>query len=471
MNARLIPGLLRPSGGPILALCPTSLVGPSVSIDAVSDGVAVGVGVTALRPSSALSDALDARGVFAYRLDVGACAGAMLDVTVSSDGEVLATLRVDVVPDTVPPGGLTFAYASCYYDYGGNAPSYLAALGGRIAFGPPAFKILGGDNVYLDVVPGQFWKNRPFDETVDVYIRYFLESAYGDVLSSTPTVTTWDDHEFWNNYPERQEHLKRSKPPNAATYTDAAQSAIDVFQAPLNPAPVAGGRSYEFVVDPISFFVADVRSSRAVRTSAAAEMLAPTDLRALTLWARGLRAPGVLVLGQPLWIAEGSINDWTPPDFATDYGAIWAALEEAPFDVLVVSGDVHHSRALELEVRNRAVYEIVSSPAAHIPSVIGVAAGSVLGTSLGQDRSKVSFPSDVGVSPDWGVHPKLVRQICAHNAPNSLALIQLRPVGDRVDVGFSLVDHRAGVAPANVLPDGDGPICQFDHAFSLQRRT
>ena len=42
------------------------------------------------------------------------------------------------------------------------------------------------------------------------YVRHFWRSGYADVLGYLPTFTMWDDHEFWNDYPERQAQLMRT---------------------------------------------------------------------------------------------------------------------------------------------------------------------------------------------------------------------------------------------------------------------
>src|SRR6185295_2197754 len=103
--------------------------------------------------------------------------------------------------------GLTIAVCSCYYDYYHVDQRYRTALTQKNLFPASAFKLLIGDNLYSDVAPGQAWVVGGFSETVARYSLYWWNSDYTEVLQTLPTFTCWDDHEFWNNYPEHQPHL------------------------------------------------------------------------------------------------------------------------------------------------------------------------------------------------------------------------------------------------------------------------
>jgi hypothetical protein len=479
MRARVIPGFVRRSaGGPVLVIldAEAAAAGPP-QLEVTSDGASVGaIGTLVLDPAlSSLQAALAARGAVPYKLVLDPIPGANVDVRVSVGGTSVGRRCFAAVPDAVPPEGLRIAVATCYYDYGGGAASYVGGL--RVTpFGPPHFKILAGDNVYLDVVPGQIYRKDADAETADVYARYFLESEYGTALEASPNVVTWDDHELWNNYPEEQWWLARSSEPLRPSFEDAAQNAITLFQRPLNPEGVNPfERSFSFTIDPISFFIADTRTQRDRYTPDARPRLMPkNELFALTSWARTLSGPGVLVMGQPLWVAAGDSNDYTPPNFAEDYGEIWTALEDAPYDVLVFTGDVHHSRVLSIWTRRGWVHEVTTSPAVHIPSDVGVGAGSIFGASFGQGRGKVDYPGRVPIDPKFGVSPVAAQLLFAHDEPNTFATVVLRAVGrERVDVGIAMTDHKTGVIPTSKSTKYHSAklvSCFTDGAFSLLAR-
>lgn len=370
-------------------------------------------------------------------------------------GGEFRSVQFRTLPRALPQQGLTVAIATCYYDYFKVDTHYLAALqNSRCWLGPPAFKILAGDNLYVDVAPGQFRQWGAFDETVGRYIRYFYESGYARVLSHLPSLTTWDDHEFWNNYPEVQAHLGRSQWPNRASYKQAAQACLDLFQRPLNPSPAC---VYRVDLPPLAFIVVDLRSRRTKSASRPREMLPGGELRKLEQWLGQLAGPAVLVLGQPLWIRPGDKNDWNPPKFEEQDARIWKALSRAPHDVLVVSGDVHHSRVLEVGLPGgRSVPEFVTSPACHVPKVSSVIVSGFLGSwgekLASQDRSEVNAPDAVALAPGTGFHPTLGRYLFGTNAQNTFGLLSFRPVGaGAVEVGGAFIDSKTG-RPAKATP-------------------
>ncbi|MCU0867457.1 MAG: hypothetical protein MUC36_27045 [Planctomycetes bacterium] len=376
---------------------------------------------------------------------------------------------------------LKIVVASCYYGYLNKGWSYRDVLNGDYCRGA-AFKLLVGDNLYLDVHPRQ--RDDSLDggylETVWLYLQYwFYQQDYAEVLGSGPTLTTWDDHEFWNNYPAEQLWLWRSKSSQRRDYEAAGRECVRLFQATLNPpgklppAPRAPGDrdnlSYEFDASPVSLFVADLRTERQDAGVAGARMMPEATLQAMVRWARTLQRPGVLVLGQPLLIAPGDWTDRNPPAYETEYAAIWDALDQACFDVLVLSGDVHHSRVLELtSPRGKPVYEIVSSPACHIPGVVWWKFGIDYER---QDRGGVKFPLVAPV----GAHRATVRHCWfATDVPNTIATVTFRRLANsEVEVGCTFLDlETRGVARAVPSPCGapSTPECAARSLFKLRQR-
>jgi hypothetical protein len=177
-------------------------------------------------------------------------------------------------------------------------------------------------------------------------------------------------------------------------------------------------------------------------------------------------------LSQPLWIQEGGGFDYNPPDFAAQYGRIWRALADAPYDIVMVSGDVHHSRILEIGLANgRSVYEIVTSPACHIPTV----GSEILGTYGTQGRDEVAVPALVPVNSSGSViKPRLLQYFFGTSAPNTLARLTFRALpSGKVTVGCTFLDCLTQrVAPAEALKVGGKtrqPSTQDCHAEELFR--
>jgi len=196
----------------------------------------------------------------------------------------------------------------------------------------------------------------------------------------------------------------------------------------------------------------------------------PEELAALGSWAAGLTGPGVLVVGQPLWTAAGGSTDYNPPAFVAEYQAIWRALRDAPWDILVVSGDVHHSRLLRIGVgANRFVYELVTSPVSHIPTLM-----ATIGLGNAQDRAEVAPPQradNIGFATS-------AEYFFGTSAPNSFALLRLvAKAGRQVGVGAAFVDYGGDrpvhpvSEPVNLPRLGlQGKPCVADELFTLRRR-
>lgn len=466
MEPKLLVGYVRSTGGRALVLlghydgaaAPANLV-----VRATSMGAPVPTVVTAPPPDPAFDPALRRQRVLPLCVDVGPVPNRYLRIEVVVGGLVAVATEVEVIPDALPPEGFTVAAATCFYDYfAGGAASYGTALRLDRWFGKTGLAILAGDNLYMDVAPDQRSLDDPYEEAAVRYAKYFVYGAYPDAIGGQPTVVTWDDHELWNNYPEFQPHLSRTWTAGRRKgYSDAAIAGIARFQAPLNPPGVGG--SFQFDVAPLSFFVVDLRTGRTPHAPVDRSMLSKAELDAIVDWLRNLKGPGVLVTGQPLWIEKGDWRDWNPPAFEAEYAALWSAIAAAPYDVMILSGDVHHSRALALRVGGRDVYEVVTSPAVHIPTKLSTATGSY----ATQDTDPVDYPGTVEVDPSVMAAPEMRAFLFGHAEPNTLAFLHFRPAGpDRIDVSLAFVDHRTG----DIAPSISGGPCRAAPAFSLRKR-
>lgn len=382
-------------------------------------------------------------------------------------------VHVKTFPAALPKEGLSVALASCYYEAFGRDKDYLRLLQAAPGYGPLAAKLLVGDNIYVDVGAAPEKSRSGPEETINRYLRYYWHGGYADLLSYLPTFCLWDDHEFWNNYPEWQIHLARSMDAGGRdAYARAAIGALKLFQSVLNPAPVArSGLSYRFDIPPVSCFALDLRAGRTIMKTASPRMTSEQELASFERWASQLRAPGIAVFGQPLWIEKGNWMDYQPPDFAGEYARIWKALANAPYDVLVLSGDVHHSRLLEIDVgRGRKVWELVSSPACMIPTIESIAAQA----HDVQDRGTVTFP--LKFPGEAAGAPVLKGYHFGTDANNTLAFFRLAPgEGGAITVTTSFMDLVTKSVTKNVRPQVAAPLaspqpqwCQG--SFTLRRR-
>lgn len=389
-----------------------------------------------------------------------------------ADYQIGAT-HIRTLPSRLPAAGLNLALASCFSNDFKRDADYLRVLQGAAGYAPLAAKLLVGDNLYLDVGPGVGSERSAFESTADCYLQHFWRGGYADVLSYLPTFTMWDDHEFWNNFPEHQFWLTRSLGHAHDTYRDASLAGIKAFQSVLNPAPAARqGLSYRFELPGLSVFALDLRAGRSMHDANPPVLCSEPELLAFERWAAALKGPGALIVGQPLWSGPGDWQDWNPPAFVSQYTRIWRALAAAPFDMVILTGDVHHSRLLEISVGpGRRVWELVSSPVCHIPTIEAIAARAF----DHQGNGKIGFPLAISVP---GVPLELVAFHMGTEVPNTLALLRLAASPEGLAVAGTFVDI-VRKTPAQPAPPPNGckvaatatRSCQRDPMFVLRRRA
>lgn len=341
---------------------------------------------------------------------------------------------------------LQFAVASCnflgYDDWSRNQVAgeeiyrRFAATGG--------FVLNVGDNVYCDVPTPE----RGQISVVDRYADYFTDESFEQFRLSSGSFSTFDDHELWNDFPFVQAHLPWAIDPALRRKVKRALfEAMDLFQARLNPVAKMD-RSYEFSVSPVGFFVLDTRTSRTQ-----SKLVADATLDALEIWAKNLAGPGVLVTSQPLFLDPRTmlrpggvvVADHNPAFFSHQYDRIWKILWSAPYDMVVISGDVHQSYALTHTASNKVVVELVSSPMCHIPTM-----GSLLrGRRFVQDRSDVIDFSQIR-NRGWTTTPRLLT-----NAQNVLCFASLWPsAANSWELRADFVDLASRMTAENKLANG-----------------
>jgi hypothetical protein len=339
-------------------------------------------------------------------------AGSSYELTIAgaSDGP----FRWRTLPRTLD-GGVSFLFASCFWLDADKEGAYAGGIRFLCDSKQPAFKLLIGDQLYLDF-PIPTYHNPLVDFPADVaatvtevgarYERYWDNPPYRHALQATPSYFTCDDHEFWNNFPEHQLWLAGSGSDRHEVTAAATELVYHAFQRSANP---DGHPFFDFNVGEVSFFVSDARSRRGdlKRGPPPGSFFEQDQWDALDTWARDLAGPGVLVLAQPLFDKPGGKTDRSLSSFEGDYGRLCHIFEQAlqpgvgadPHDILILTGDIHtgrYSRATLVGLEGVAeVHEFVASP------------GSRVGPYVSEAKPKpapVSFTSSwQGATRKWDV--------------------------------------------------------------------
>jgi hypothetical protein len=285
-----------------------------------------------------------------------------------------ARARFSTLPDALPrhgAGTFNVLLTSCFYIGGGDSGAVGAAVRNLPEHLVPDVKFLTGDQVYLDFPAFIF--GLPIRESslarsfLDKYRRNWSQDAgYQDLLSTGCTYFTADDHEFWNNYPNPATLIGNTWliPGGRDRLRRVGRSLFEDFQC---ESPAAAGVNRRFSVGPLSFFIADTRIGREEGDE---RFMAVTDFQDMTDWIDGLSAPGVLVVGQPLFEEPANwfnrrIVDRSLSNYA-QYTPLVAALYRCPHSVLVLTGDVHYGRVVRARWITDAgvteVAEVIASP-------------------------------------------------------------------------------------------------------------
>ena len=296
-------------------------------------------------------------------------AGALYEVAIPE----ARTYEWPTLPREIPPKGLTLLFGSCFWRPGDKEGAYSAAIRELTRRFSPAFQILAGDQVYQDYPPVKPVGNMT-KVFADRYDDYWGDPGYQEVLRSSPNLFTCDDHEFWNNYPERQAWIPHTWDAKREESGKAAQDTYESYQRSANP---DGRRYFSLSIPPVSFFVADVRSERDDIGKPGHRVIKDPQWDELEDWARTLQGPGVLVLAQPLFDHEGGKTDRSLASFKKDFARLCAVFEESltrgdgrdAHDILILTGDIHTGRlavATIVGVPSANVYEFVASPASRV---------------------------------------------------------------------------------------------------------
>lgn len=389
--------------------------------------------------------ALRGAGVATYVFEMPSPADdAALEIVAKADA---LTTKMTVRPLPAEVGaGLSFLFGSCTYGYHEERAATLArALETEHSTGT-RFSLFLGDNVYCDVHPTHVGPD-PAAHVARIYAHAFAESdGLRRAMSAGPTMFAFDDHDFYDGYPATQPHVARTWVPFVRdAHVRAAAQAIDMIPSSMNPdSVVSGGKSYRFDVAPVSFFVLDARTHRTKLDAAWPGLTTDDELEQLEAWAASLVAPGVLALEQPLYIEDGTFHEPSPPAFSRQFERILRAIAAAPFDILVLAGDLHWSQLVRLELGGRPIYEVTSSPFIRIPSFARNMLARAIGTPEDQESQNVVIPKAI-TRPAIAVPLDVVEYVMGSSVANTFARVRLTtPAVGRLDVDVDFFDHAAG---------------------------
>ena len=332
------------------------------------------------RPKTAPADLARQVGVLTVRLTKPA-PGQDFEVSIAE----LAgrpPLLWQTMPTTIGPNGASLFLSSCFWQNDDKEGYYRTAVQAILAQEKqpkPAFKLLIGDQLYLDW-PSSLDFDSAGKNTAQRYEQYWGDEAYRDVLLATPNFFLCDDHEYWNDFPDKQIQLERTWTQKSRDeYTAAANQFYEAFQAANNGEP---HRWFQINISPVSFFVTDTRSDRTPANDPNPHFMGSKQFDELKEWQVKLTGPGILILGQPLFQKDGDYKDHSLSNFEQDYRALTGLIADSldgrneakqPHDILVLSGDIHtgrHARAwVPSQIPGRAgnfVHELIASPASRV---------------------------------------------------------------------------------------------------------
>lgn len=295
-----------------------------------------------------------------------------------------ATINARTLPAMVPQlldGAFNVLLVSCFHreeDPAGLAGTIVAQLPSAAK---PQLSLLMGDQVYLDLPTlrnfpdDEAWLAQKFER--DYVANWRGQPGYSQILDAAPSVSVPDDHEYWNNYPHPSPMIGNSLSANGrGRWRRAAIAMYEGFQLPY---PAGLRQPFELDVDPLSFFIPDMRS---LRDAGRAATMHPDALARMRKWVDGVIARGVypvFVSGQSLFSEAkgklgGAVADYELPNYG-DYPDVMlqlARLADAGLPALCLTGDVHWGRVTEtrdIQTNRTAMYEIISSPSSLVTTV------------------------------------------------------------------------------------------------------
>lgn len=314
---------------------------------------------------------------------------------VDASGATLASAQVETLPERLPTSGegveqdrpFTIWFSSCFH--APNAPSGLHRLVARLfgdARARPHLKLMLGDQVYLDnplwrwmLAPTEYL-NALFNES---YARTWLEPGFRALLASGANLFLPGDHEYWNDFPNPPFPVVAQLRSTAfwQSWHELAQRRLQALQAssPVQRLDLGPDTQPE-----LSVRVVDTLSER---STDGLRIMSDEALSEIVDWLRGLRCPGVLALGQPVFSFAGGAFDDKLVSYRQFREKLLGALQAAGGDVVLLTGDCHFGRVARTQLAHgRRLIELVSSPLALVND-------SAAGSAVGDARPRRFPPS------------------------------------------------------------------------------
>ena len=287
-----------------------------------------------------------------------------------------ATAVVVTLPDRLPgiaETPFTCLVGSCFAHGRDGAGAAGAAVAGLPMDARPDLKFLCGDQVYLDAPFPKYLTHFGDEdlkaELLATYLATWFQggggSGFCELLRAGASFLSSDDHEFWNNAPERGLLVRNTwLGGGRRTWLNLATELYQTFQA---SAPTAA-----FRVGRLSFLVLDTRVSRTLDRST---LVPPGQLQMMADWVSDLTGPGVLVVGQPILAEQhdwrGQFLDWGLPDYR-QYEEMVRILGRSGHDIVVLTGDVHYGRIAGCVLPSGSeLIEVIASPLALVDERAG----------------------------------------------------------------------------------------------------
>lgn len=324
-------------------------------------------------------------------------------IEVTDGVETSPPLETRTLPDRIPADAdrwFNLLLVSCFHraeDPQGLAGVIVSQLNG---IEKPHLTLLMGDQVYLDLptlkdFPDDLkWLANKFEED---YVRNWRgPDGYAKVLASAPSVSTPDDHEYWNNFPHPSPVVGNTlfQAAGRRRWTEAAQAMYRAFQ---NLVPGGMEKGFRLEVSPLSFFVADTRSFKDLDRSFSMPGTLHLELEAWVDEVIQKKQFGIFVSGQSLFVKPagfltGKVGDYELSNYK-DFSRLartLGKLADAGRPLICLTGDVHWGRVVEskdVRTGRSAILEVISSPSSLVTSVGSdqiKKAGSFLGGLFGK---------------------------------------------------------------------------------------
>jgi hypothetical protein len=341
-------------------------------------------------------------------------------------GNTRAQAALTSLPDRLPTRDerpFTVFLGSCFWEAQDEEGRVGRAYASLPSGARPHVKILCGDQVYLDApwvhyllrthdaaeLEGRFF--RSYERT---WTQFGPGSGFRTLLEVGANYFTADDHEFWNNAPNRASVVRDTWfERGREDWLRAARSLYRMFQT--------SAQVVTFSVGPLGFLVADTRVDRSADET---RFMRDEDLERVAQWVRALSGPGVLVLGQPVFVEPtgltGHLTDWGLADY-TQYGELVRILSSTRHSMVILTGDVHFGRVATCTLwSGPELIEVISSPMALVDE-----------KARGRWRPA---PGQFPAREVPGVVPSPIRTVSLRSSDNHFMTLEFSESGRAVDM-------------------------------------